>query len=81
MRRGISAVLLLVCIGVPPVMARRHRAKVYPDKETTADMSGMNRIFLGWIDMKEDAWALYSYSSKEDWASATSGKTGGLRTT
>jgi hypothetical protein len=72
MRRRVFAVLLLACVGVLPAVARRG-AKVYHNKETNAEMSGMNRIFLGWIDMKEDAWALYGYSSKEEWASAVIG--------
>jgi hypothetical protein len=74
MRRRVLALLLLVCVGVLPAMAARRRgAKLYPDKETTADMSGMSRIFLGWIDLKEDAWALYGYSSKEEWTSMIAG--------
>lgn len=74
MRRQLFVVFLLVCMGVQPGLAARRRgAKLYPGKETTADMRGMNRIFLGWIDMKEDAWALYGYSSKEEWASMVTG--------
>src|ERR1039458_6364436 len=74
MRRRVFAVLLLVCIGVQPALAARRRgAKLYPVKETTADMSGMNRIFLGWVDLKEDAWALYGYSSQAEWASMVTG--------
>ena len=74
MRRRVFAVLLLVCIGVQPALAARRRgAKLYPDKETTADMSGMNHIFLGWVDLKENAWTLYGYSSKEEWASMVTG--------
>ena len=74
MRRQLLVVFLLLCIGLPPGLAARRRgAKLYPGKETTADMRGMNRIFLGWIDMKEDAWALYGYSSKEEWASMVTG--------
>ena len=50
MGRQLFAVILLVCIGVQPGLAARRRgAKLYPDKETTADMKGMNRIFLGWV--------------------------------
>lgn len=47
---------------------RRRGAKLYPDKETTADMKGMNRIFLGWVDMREDDWAVRGYKSKAEWA-------------
>jgi hypothetical protein len=69
MRRLLFAVILLVCIGVQPGLAvRRRGAKLYPDKETTADMKGMNRIFLGWVDMREDDWAVRGYKSKAEWA-------------
>jgi hypothetical protein len=47
---------------------RRRGAKLYPDKETTADMSGKNKIFLGWVDMKEDDYAVHGYPTKEIWA-------------
>src|ERR1039458_7153514 len=73
-RPQLLAVILLVCIGVQPGLAARRRgAKLYPDKETTADMNGMNRIFLGWVDMKEDDWAAHGYSSKADWANKVAG--------
>jgi hypothetical protein len=70
MRRQLFVVFLLVCMGVQPALAvRRRGAKLYPDKETTADMSGKKKIFLGWVDMKEDEYATHSYPSKEVWAS------------
>jgi hypothetical protein len=68
-RRDLFAAVLLLCIGVQPSLAARRRgAKLYPNKETSADMSGMNRIFIGWVDLKEDDWALHGYSSKAEWA-------------
>jgi hypothetical protein len=74
MRRQFLAGILLVCTGVQPGLAARRRgAKLYPNKETTAVMSGMSRVFLGWVDLNEDAWALYGYSSKADWASKVIG--------
>ena len=70
MRRQLFAMTLLVCVGVQPCFsARRRGAKLYPDKETTADMKGMNRVFLGWVDMKEDDWKARGYSTKAEWAS------------
>ena len=53
-------------------MAGRHSVKRYLTKETTVDMSKMNRIFIGWVDMHEDGWAAIpmGYSSKEGWAEA-----------
>jgi|ERR1035441_356937 hypothetical protein len=73
MRRRVFAVLLLIGASASPVVARRHGAKVYPDKETTADMSGKSKIFVGWVDLKEDAWSIYGYSSRDDWATTVAG--------
>jgi len=36
-------------------------------------MSGRNRIFLGWVDLKEDDWAAHGYSSKDEWAAQIPG--------
>jgi hypothetical protein len=68
MRRQLFVVFLLVCLGVQPALsARRRGAKLYPDKETTADMSGKSKIFVGWVDMNEDDYASHGYPSKEVW--------------
>ena len=77
MRRQLFVVFLLVCMGVQPGLAARRRgAKLYPDKETTADMSGKNKIFLGWVDMKEDDYAVHRYATKAEWATAIMGLNG-----
>jgi hypothetical protein len=69
MRRQLFVVFLLVCMGVQPSLAARRRgAKLYPDKETTAEMSGKSKIFVGWVDMNEGDYAAHSYPSKEVWA-------------
>ena len=69
MRRQLFVVFLLVCMGVQPSLAvRRRGAKLYPDKETTAEMSGKSKIFVGWVDMNEGDYAAHSYPSKEVWA-------------
>ena len=69
MRKQLFVVFLLVCMGVQPSLAARRRgAKLYPDKETTADMSGKSKIFVGWVDMNEGDYATHGYPSKEVWA-------------
>ncbi|HXM39746.1 MAG TPA: hypothetical protein VN924_00755 [Bryobacteraceae bacterium] len=74
MRRYLVAAILLACIAAEPALAARRRgAKLYPFKETTVDMSGMNRILLGWVDLKEDDWAVHGYSTKVEWASEIPG--------
>jgi len=79
MRRQLVAAILLACLAAESGLAAGRRgAKAYPHKETTADMSRTSHIFLGWIDMREDDWAVHGYSSKADWASAVTGLNGAL---
>jgi hypothetical protein len=63
----IAATLLLLCISFPASLEARHKVPRYLNKESSIDMSNMKRIFLGWVDLQPDAWALYGYSSKTDW--------------
>ena len=68
MKRRLIVVSMLACMAVQPGLAvRRRGAKLYPDKETTADMSGKGKIFVGWVDMNEDDFASHGYPSKEVW--------------
>lgn len=36
-------------------------------KETSADMSGASKIFIGWADLGDD-WKKYGYGSHDEWA-------------
>lgn len=68
------AAVVLACVGLQPGLAARRRgAKLYPDKETAADMSGLNRDFLGWVDLTEHDWAAHGYASKAHWAAVATG--------
>jgi hypothetical protein len=63
------AAMLLLCISFPlPSLAARHKVPRYLNKESTVDMSNMKRIFVGWVDLGADDWALYGYENKTDWA-------------
>ncbi len=64
----LAVTLLLLCISFPASLAARHKVPRYLNKESSVDMSNMNHIFLGWVDLEPDAWALYDYKSKADWA-------------
>jgi hypothetical protein len=65
----MAAVLLLLSISSPThSAAARHKVPRYLNKESTVDMSNMNRIFVGWVDLGADDWALYGYENKTDWA-------------
>ena len=67
MNRFIVLAALLACLGVPSSLEARG-PKRYLNKESTADMSAMKTIFLGWVDMKPDDWKVHEYGSKEEWA-------------
>jgi hypothetical protein len=62
-----AVTLLLLCISFPTSLAARHKVPRYLNKESSIDMSNMNHIFLGWVDLEPDAWALYGYPSKTAW--------------
>ena len=60
----IAAALLLLCVSLPASLEARHKVPRYLTKESTIDMSNMNHIFIGWVDLGAD----YGYESKADWA-------------
>jgi hypothetical protein len=67
-RLAMTAALLLLCIFLPASLEARHKVPRYLNKESTVDMSNMNHIFIGWVDLGVDDWALHGYESKEEWA-------------
>jgi hypothetical protein len=61
-------VLLMLCLSFPSTcFAGRHSVKQYLTKESTVDMTGMNHIFIGWVDLKEDDWGVHGYHTKTEW--------------
>ncbi len=66
MKRFLLIAGLLFCIGLQSPL-EAHKAKRYPNKETTADMSASKSVFLGWVDLSPEKWAAYGYGSQEDW--------------
>ena len=64
---AITATLLLLCMCFPASLEASHKVPRYLSKESSIDMSRMNRIFLGWVDMNPDEWALHGYSTKAEW--------------
>jgi len=64
----VTLTILLFCIAFPAqMMAGRHNVKRYLTKETTVDMSKMNRVFVGWVDMHDDDWGAHGYGTKQEW--------------
>lgn len=64
--KGRIAIAALFCLGFQCSLQARG-AKRYLYKESTVDMSAMKNIFLGWLDMAPDNWAVHGYSDKEAW--------------
>jgi hypothetical protein len=63
-----AVILLLLCICFPTSLAARHKVPRYLNKESSIDMSNMNHVFLGWVDLEPDAWAIFGSASKAEWA-------------
>jgi hypothetical protein len=68
MKRLVWAVGLLLCVGFPPSVEARG-AKRYLKKESTVDMSASKGVFLGWVDLVPEDWAVHGYSDKGEWDS------------
>jgi hypothetical protein len=66
-RLTFAVTLLLLCISFPASLAARHKVPRYLNKESGVDMSGMNHIFVGWVDLEPEAWALFDFHSRADW--------------
>ncbi len=68
-RLVMTAALLWLCTCFPiPSSAARHKVPRYLNKESTVDLSKMNHIFVGWVDLGPEDWALYGYENKTEWA-------------
>jgi hypothetical protein len=68
MRQLTCAVtLLLLCISFPASLAARNKVPRYLNKESTVDMSKMDHIFVGWVDLEPDSWGLFDFHSRADW--------------
>ncbi len=65
---AIVAVLAACVASSAPAFAARHKPSHFLDKETTVDLSGMKRIFIGWVDMHEDDWSAQGYTTRQEWA-------------
>ena len=64
---SFAATLLLLCAFFPISLAARHKVPRYMNRESSVDMSKMSHIFVGWVDLEPDAWALYDFRSRADW--------------
>jgi hypothetical protein len=62
-----AATLLLLCFSFPASLAARNKVPRYLNKESTVDMSKMDHIFVGWVELEPDSWGLYDFHSRADW--------------
>jgi hypothetical protein len=60
------AAIMFACILLQPFNAHGG-AKRYLKKESTVDMKGMNRIYLGWVDLIPEDWSLLGYETEQYW--------------
>ena len=70
MKRNVLIIGLLVCLGFQSSLWARGPKL---NKETSADMSGKKSVFIGWVDLSPDQWALWGYSGKDEWADVIKG--------
>jgi len=70
MKRNALIIGLLVCLGLQSTL---WAGGPKLNKETSADMSGAKKVFIGWVDLSPDQWALWGYSGKDDWAEIIKG--------
>jgi hypothetical protein len=69
MKRLLVVAGLLACFGLQSSLeAQRHGAKRYRYKESKADMLAMQKVFVGWVDLRSNDWASHRYRSEESWA-------------
>ena len=60
----VTAMVMMTCLAWPPPLQAQK-------KESAADMrAGMARVFVGWVDMPLDDWALLWYDTPEYWAAS-----------
>jgi len=63
MKRVVIAItLLMMCFMLPRTLEAREKAQI-------PDMSNMNRIFLGWVDLGVGSYKDLGYDTREDWES------------
>ena len=62
MKRFMLVLALLSCAGLQSSLYAKSEKK-----ETTADMSGAKKIFVGWVDLSPDEWHAWGYEGRQDW--------------
>lgn len=67
MKRNVVILLiaLLLCLVSQNFLEARD---VSLTKESAVDMTAMNGVFLGWVDMVPDDWSIHGYNDKAEWS-------------
>jgi len=67
MKRSLSVLVAALFLVTSQNVAAARGAKRYLKKETTVDMRNMNRIFLGWVDLRPEDWLIHGYDKQAEW--------------
>ena len=59
MKRSVVIAFCLLSLTLTPSLAK--------DKPAPVDMKGMNRVFLGWVDISPDDYHHQGYSTREEY--------------
>jgi len=74
MERPRKSIFFILCISIMFYLVGSVEAKSSKKSSSfqgaTIELNSYNHIFLGWIDLHEDHWALHGYRSSEVWSSA-----------
>lgn len=76
MRRRRFVIGLLVFLGIQSSL---WAGGPKPKKETSEEISSAKTVFIGWMDLSPDQWALWGYSSKDEWAEVIKGLNAGFQ--
>ncbi|HXB62216.1 MAG TPA: hypothetical protein VNU94_05125 [Acidobacteriaceae bacterium] len=69
----VIAVLALLCVAAPTPAFARYGVKRYLKKETTTNMTNMNHVCVGWVDLGVDQWGRLEYDTKGEWSAVIDG--------
>lgn len=70
-RKMYLSILILILFSLLVLAPAQPTLNATPLAEGQATaLNSYNKIFLGWIDLDADAWALHEYTTKGDWSAA-----------
>ncbi len=67
MKHAILLAALITFGGLQSSLEARG-AKRFLKKESAADLVPMTKVFIGWVDLEPEDWALHGYGDKKEWS-------------